>query len=66
MEGRKFSSSRSVVIYVRDFLERYDVDALRYYLAVAGPENQDHRLHLERVHPAQQATSCWRTWGEPG
>jgi methionyl-tRNA synthetase len=41
MEGRKFSSSRQVVIYVRDFLERYDVDALRYYVAVAGPENQD-------------------------
>jgi methionyl-tRNA synthetase len=41
MEGRKFSSSRSVVIYVRDFLERYDVDALRYYVAIAGPENQD-------------------------
>jgi methionyl-tRNA synthetase len=41
MEGRKFSSSRAVVIYVRDFLERYDVDALRYYVAVAGPETQD-------------------------
>ena len=41
MEGRKFSSSRSVVIYLRDFLARYDVDALRYYVAVAGPENQD-------------------------
>jgi methionyl-tRNA synthetase len=41
MEGRKFSSSRAVVIYVRDFLDRYDVDALRYYVAVAGPENQD-------------------------
>ena len=41
MEGRKFSSSRSVVIYVRDFLARYDVDALRYYVAVAGPESQD-------------------------
>ena len=41
MEGRKFSSSRAVVIYVRDFLERYDVDALRYYVAIAGPENQD-------------------------
>jgi methionyl-tRNA synthetase len=41
MEGRKFSSSRNVVIYVRDFLARYDVDALRYYVAVAGPENQD-------------------------
>jgi methionyl-tRNA synthetase len=41
MEGRKFSSSRQVVIYVRDFLDRYDVDALRYYVAIAGPENQD-------------------------
>ncbi len=41
MEGRKFSSSRQVVIYVRDFLERYDPDALRYFVAAAGPENQD-------------------------
>jgi len=41
MEGKKFSSSRQVVIYVRDFLARYDADALRYYIAVAGPENQD-------------------------
>ena len=41
MEGRKFSSSRSVVIYVRDFLARYDADALRYYIAAAGPETQD-------------------------
>ncbi|MDX6266869.1 MAG: methionyl-tRNA synthetase, partial [Frankiales bacterium] len=41
MEGRKFSSSRSVVIYVRDVLERYGPDALRYYLAAAGPESSD-------------------------
>jgi methionyl-tRNA synthetase len=41
MEGRKFSSSRNVVIHVRDFLSRYDADALRYFIAVAGPENQD-------------------------
>ena len=41
MEGKKFSSSRQVVIYVRDFLDRYDVDALRYYVAIAGPETQD-------------------------
>lgn len=41
MEGRKFSSSRQVVIYVRDFLERYSADALRYYIAAAGPETQD-------------------------
>src|SRR3712207_390599 len=41
MEGRKFSSSRQVVIYVRDVLERYGPDALRYYLSIAGPESSD-------------------------
>ena len=41
MEGKQFSSSRGVVIYVRDVLSRYQPDALRYFLSVAGPENQD-------------------------
>ena len=41
MEGRRFSTSRRIVIYVRDFLERYDADALRYYISVAGPETTD-------------------------
>jgi methionyl-tRNA synthetase len=41
MEGRKFSSSRNVVIYVRDFLARYSPDTLRYYLTAAGPETND-------------------------
>ena len=41
MEGKKFSSSRQVVILVRDFLSRYDADALRYFVAAAGPESQD-------------------------
>ena len=41
MEGRKTSASRGVGILVRDFLASYDVDPLRYFLTVAGPENQD-------------------------
>jgi methionyl-tRNA synthetase len=41
MEGEKFSSSRGIVIYVRDVLDRYSSDSLRYYLAAAGPEAQD-------------------------
>jgi methionyl-tRNA synthetase len=41
MAGKKLSTSRGQVIYVRDVLERYDPDALRYYLMIAGPENQD-------------------------
>jgi len=41
MEGRKFSSSKKVVIYVRDLLARYQPDAFRYFVAAAGPESQD-------------------------
>jgi methionyl-tRNA synthetase len=41
MEGKQFSSSRHHVIYLRDFLDRYDPDPLRYYLVAAGPETQD-------------------------
>ncbi|HEY3504011.1 MAG TPA: methionine--tRNA ligase [Actinocatenispora sp.] len=39
--GQQFSTSRNVVIYVRDMLARYQPDALRYYIAVAGPETHD-------------------------
>ncbi len=41
MEGKKFSSSKRVVIYVRDMLSRYQADAFRYFVAAAGPESQD-------------------------
>ncbi len=41
MEGRQFSTSRGHVIYVRDVLERYGPDPLRYFICAAGPESQD-------------------------
>ena len=41
MEGKKFSSSRGIVIYVNDVLSRYDADSLRYFLTIGGPETQD-------------------------
>lgn len=41
MSGSKFSTSRGKVIYVGDFLRDFGPDALRYFIAVAGPENQD-------------------------
>ena len=41
MEAQKFSASRGVGILVRDFMSRYDADALRYYLCAAGPETSD-------------------------
>ena len=41
MSGSKFSSSKGVVIYVKDFLEEFGADPLRHFIAVAGPENND-------------------------
>jgi len=41
MSGSKFSTSRRTVIYVGDFLREFGPDSLRYFIAVAGPENQD-------------------------
>ena len=61
MEGKKFSSSRQVVIYVRDFLARYDADALRYYIAVAGPENQDTDFTWR-----SSSTATTASWSRPG
>lgn len=41
MEGKKFSTSRQIVIYVHDMLERYQADAFRYFVCAAGPETSD-------------------------
>ncbi len=41
MSGSKFSTSRGTVIYVGDFLREFGPDTLRYFISVAGPENQD-------------------------
>ena len=41
MSGAKFSTSRNKVIYVGDFLRDFGPDALRYFIAVAGPETTD-------------------------
>ncbi len=41
LEGDKISGSRNWAVWGRDFLSRYDPDALRYYLTVNMPENKD-------------------------
>jgi methionyl-tRNA synthetase len=41
MEGKQFSTSRGHVIYVRDVLDRYGADPLRYFICAAGPESHD-------------------------
>jgi methionyl-tRNA synthetase len=41
VEGKQFSASRGHSVDLRDFLDRYDPDPLRYYLIAASPETQD-------------------------
>lgn len=41
VEGKKFSTSRGLVIEVPDFLSRYDADPLRYMLTINAPEGRD-------------------------
>jgi methionyl-tRNA synthetase len=41
LEGRKISGSRNWAIWGLDFLDRYEPDALRYYLTANMPESKD-------------------------
>ncbi|NHA67596.1 methionine--tRNA ligase [Phycicoccus flavus] len=41
MEGRQFSTSRGYTVLVRDVLDRYGPDGIRYFICAAGPETQD-------------------------
>ena len=41
LEGKKISGSRNWAVWCLDAINRYDADALRYYLTVNMPENKD-------------------------
>src|SRR5690606_13876440 len=41
IEGKQFSKSRNWAIWLPDILERYQADAIRYYVAMTFPETRD-------------------------
>lgn len=41
IEGKQFSKSRNWAIWVPDILERYQADAIRYYIIATFPETHD-------------------------
>ena len=41
LKGEQFSKSRGLAIWVPDILNKFDVDAIRYYLSINMPENKD-------------------------
>lgn len=41
LEGRKISTSQNYAIWIKDLLEKYDPDSIRYYFLANGPEKKD-------------------------
>ncbi|MDP9350957.1 MAG: methionine--tRNA ligase [Chloroflexota bacterium] len=41
MEDRKISTSRQFAVWLGDILDRYDADAVRYFMIANGPETRD-------------------------
>lgn len=46
LEGRKISTSENWAIWVKDLLERFQPDSIRYYLLAHGPEKKDSNFSL--------------------
>lgn len=61
IEGKQFSKSRNWAIWVPDILERYQADALRFYVARTLPESADSdfswRGFLDRVN--NELVAAW-------
>lgn len=41
LEGNKISTSKNYAIWVKELLEAYDADSIRYFFLVNGPEKKD-------------------------
>lgn len=41
LEGRKISTSQNYAIWVKDLLQNYDADSIRYFFLANGPEKKD-------------------------
>jgi methionyl-tRNA synthetase len=62
LEGHKISGSRNWAVWGRDFLSRYDADALRYYLTINMPELKDSDWDWDEF-VARNNNELVATWG---
>ncbi len=46
LEGLKFSTSRNFAVWLKDYLDRFQPDPLRYYLCAGMPETRDTDFNL--------------------
>ena len=62
LEGRKISGSKNWAIWGLDALDRYDADAIRYYLTSAMPETKDSDWDWEEFFQRNN-NELVATWG---
>ncbi len=62
IENRQFSKSRGWAIWLPDLLERYDPDAIRYYVTAAMPETRDSEFCWDDFL-ARNNNELVATWG---
>ena len=62
IEGKQFSKSRNWAIWIPDILERYQADAVRFYIARSFPETSDTDFSWEGFH-TRINNELVATWG---
>lgn len=62
IEGRQFSKSRNWAIWLPDMLERYQADAIRYYVTRTFPESNDSDFSWEGFY-ARVNNELLAAWG---
>ena len=62
LEGKQFSKSRNWYINALDLLDRYDADAIRYYLTAVAPETSDSDWNWESF-VARNNNELLAKWG---
>ena len=64
LDGSKFSTSRNHAVWCRELIERASLDAIRFYLALCGPETEQTNFTLADFEQTVQRELIdnWQGW----
>lgn len=64
LDGSKFSTSRNHAIWGRELLEQSSVDAVRFYLALNGPETEQTNFTMAEFNETvrRELAGSWQSW----
>lgn len=64
LDGSKFSTSRNHAVWCRDLIERASLDAIRFYLALCGPETEQTNFTMTDFEQTVQRELIenWQAW----